>query len=233
MKLLKHDTQLDVSSYDYVLCETSGGKDSGVLLHLMAQQTKVIAVHAAIPGFDWPDSLEHVRRQAGFCGVELIVCKSDRTIFDRARFRRMWPGWRVRWCTKEFKVHPLQKLVRSLCKNGRVLICRGERAEESDARLMRMEFDVDMVLTTMLRDVDIYRPLLWWSENDVWTYTKKHGIPVHRCYSLGFSRLGCPYCIFNRKEELDLADSLPELSPMREEIRKVEAETGHLLHRNQ
>lgn len=51
------------------------------------------------------------------------------------------------------------------------------------------------------RHIDRWRPVLHWSEAQVWELIEKYKINVHPCYRLGWSRCSCAACIFNGSDE--------------------------------
>lgn len=52
------------------------------------------------------------------------------------------------------------------------------------------------------RYIDWIRPVINFSEADVWKLFRKHGIVPHPCYHLGFSRASCAMCIFLKDNDL-------------------------------
>ena len=46
------------------------------------------------------------------------------------------------------------------------------------------------------RTVDHWRPVLAWSEADVWGIIRRFGVTPHPAYGLGWSRVSCRSCIF-------------------------------------
>jgi 3'-phosphoadenosine 5'-phosphosulfate sulfotransferase (PAPS reductase)/FAD synthetase len=222
-----------LSDYDLIIVEISGGKDSMVMLHRLSREHDVIALHASLPGFEWPGLGDWARRQAQWLDAAFVGCRHPKTIYQRVRERRLWPSPACRWCTSDLKVGPCCSAVRRIARErgaSRVLVCKGERAEESPARARKPVLSADELLTIPGRQVDVWRPIHDMTEGDVWRYTAVHDLPVHRAYGYGFQRLGCPYCIYADEAQRALANSINELEPLRREIGEVEAEVGHTLY---
>ena len=53
---------------------------------------------------------------------------------------------------------------------------------------------------------NIVRPIIDWSDEDIWEYIRKYNLPYCELYDQGFSRLGCIGCPLssNQKRELEL-----------------------------
>ena len=86
----------------------------------------------------------------------------------------------VRWCCEIYK------------EQGGIGVFKaiGVRAEES-ARRKGIWQTVTMHKTALS---PILSPILYWTEADVWQFTKKQGIPYCCLYDEGFKRLGCVGC---------------------------------------
>jgi 3'-phosphoadenosine 5'-phosphosulfate sulfotransferase (PAPS reductase)/FAD synthetase len=120
----------------------------------------------------------------------------------RLKFPQVSPDLSVRWCSAYLKIDVLSALIRNEDRflTGKTLVLTGERAEESAARAKYNEFEPDRTDNRdgprVQRHVDRWRPVLHWSETEVWAIIKRHGIVPHPAYQLGWSRLSCMTCIF-------------------------------------
>jgi 3'-phosphoadenosine 5'-phosphosulfate sulfotransferase (PAPS reductase)/FAD synthetase len=73
-----------------------------------------------------------------------------------------------------------------------------------------------------------WRPIIDWSEKQVWDIIAKHKIQPHPCYELGWGRCSCQMCIFS---SANTWASLQEISPDKvERIVEIEKDLGHSLY---
>lgn len=120
----------------------------------------------------------------------------------RRRFPQVSADLSVRWCSAYLKIDVMSAMIRNEPRfsRGRTLVITGERAEESEARAGYAEFEPDRsdnrdgVRT--YRWVDRFRPVLKWSQAEVWAIIKRWRIIPHPAYQLGWGRLSCRACIF-------------------------------------
>jgi len=40
------------------------------------------------------------------------------------------------------------------------------------------------------------RPIMFWSEKDIWEYIKTKHLPYSKIYDMGYKRTGCMFCMF-------------------------------------
>jgi len=212
---------VDLTSYDVILLNTSGGKDSQTILLEMLNRAKaagvadrLIAVHCDLGRVEWPGTKQLAQRQAELLGIPfVIVRKNGGDLLDYAEHRGKWPSSQARWCTSDFKRGPVRKLMTQLVKSRwvkgqppiRILNCMGLRAEESPSRAKRDPFHFDEHASNGKRHVDEYLPIHDWSESQVWAHIFASKMPYHRAYDLGMPRLSCVYCVFSPRDGLLLA----------------------------
>ena len=147
-----------LDSYDFILVNTSAGKDSQAMLDevvILAKRAKVldrvVAVHCDLGKAEWEGCPELAKDQADHYGVPFRVVKNQRDFLERTLHRDEsiraagkktppWPGQQTRWCTAELKNAPVKKLMTTMLKKlsrlTRFLNCLGLRAEESGMRAM-------------------------------------------------------------------------------------------------
>jgi 3'-phosphoadenosine 5'-phosphosulfate sulfotransferase (PAPS reductase)/FAD synthetase len=121
----------------------------------------------------------------------------------------MFPSRVIRFCTQYLKVWTVKQLFEEY-RDESPLNVVGIRSEESFARAQLPEWEHDMSL-----GVDVWRPLIHWTEQDVIDIHRKHGVPPNPLYLKGAARVGCWPCIFSRKGELRM---MAMISPERVEI---------------
>lgn len=138
----------------------------------------------------------------------------------------------VQISTSDQKRGPARKLITQLVaelgplnRSARVLNCMGLRAEESRARLKKARLSRDEAATSGKRIVDTWLPIHEWTETEVWQRIHASGVPYHRAYDEGMTRLSCSLCVLASRADLIRAAQLrPELTA---EYAEVEAEIGH------
>lgn len=235
---------MDLHRYDFVVINTSGGKDSlcaqWEVNRLAREQgypaSQVIASHQDLGISEWPGTTELVRKQCEMFGNELRITKrrtkdgQNESILDYAQRRGKWPSSKQRWCTSDFKRDPGSRVVTAITKgmkSSRVLYVMGFRAEESPARSKRKPYVRNKRLTTKSgsRIVDDWLPIHKWTTSQVWDTIKSNYLPYHKAYDLGMPRLSCVFCIFSPKSALVLAGQ--HNTELLEQYVKVEEEIGH------
>lgn len=147
-------------------------------------------------------------------------------ISTRRKFPQKSASLQRRWCSAALKIDIARRVINNRSdlqgdteKPVKILWLTGERREESPARAKYNEVE-NHIGSTKKRVVHHWRAIIDWSESEVWSIIKRHGILPHPAYYLGFPRLSCRSCIFFTKDLwATLADVSPEAIKL---IRKVE-----------
>ncbi|MFJ1757620.1 phosphoadenosine phosphosulfate reductase family protein [Kitasatospora sp. NPDC088134] len=141
----------DLASYDVILMNVSGGKDSQaalaeLVLHATAASVmdRIVVVHADLGMVEWPGVRELAAEHAAHYGLRFeVVRREGSSLVERVEERGMWPSADNRWCTSDFKRGPIRKLITRLVRElraaghvgpVRILNVMGLRADESAAR---------------------------------------------------------------------------------------------------
>ena len=112
-------------------------------------------------------------------------------------------------------MEPVRKYIRALEED--IVNAVGIRAQESARRSKYPEWEYSSSFK-----VDVWRPILRWTEDDVIAMHQRHDIRPNPLYLLGSDRVGCWPCIFASKKSLRiLASEHPERI---QEIRELEEE---------
>lgn len=234
------DAAVDLTAYDVILVNSSAGKDSQAMLHVIATQAKAAGVldrvHVVHATFDeeWAGTEALARQQAAAYGLPCYVVRHPKgSLLEAVRARGMWPDARSRYCTSDFKRGQVSKQITSLVASHpafrlrpvTVLNCMGIRAAESRARAKKVWFAVDERNTNSRRVVTTYYPIFKLTVDQVWATIREAGTPVHDAYKAGMPRLSCVFCVFAPKAALMRAGQLnPELLA---KYVQVEKEIGH------
>ena len=182
-------------TYEYVdrLAERTGGPP---IQTVRADFTQSLLTHQAYILREWPKQGipdDKVRRAAelntptGVPFLDLCICKG--------RF----PSRMAQFCTEELKTIPITtQVVGPMLKNGPVLQWLGIRAQESAKRRKDPRYNHHECGSM------VWRPIFRWTEEEVFAFLARHGVPANPLYARGFKRVGCFPCINCRKEEVRL-----------------------------
>ncbi|MCR8961638.1 phosphoadenosine phosphosulfate reductase family protein [Brevibacillus halotolerans] len=123
----------------------------------------------------------------------------------------LWKGrflsTKARFCTQFLKIEPIEQQVYLpiLAEGNDICSWQGVRAQESPERAKLSERE------STSEGFEVYRPLLHWTVEDVFSIHKKHNIDPNPLYKLGMSRVGCMPCINCNKGELfEIARRFPK-----------------------
>jgi 3'-phosphoadenosine 5'-phosphosulfate sulfotransferase (PAPS reductase)/FAD synthetase len=211
----------DLSSFDWVCVNSSGGKDSQTALRQVVKacddagvpRDRIVVSHQDLGRMEWKGTKELVFLQAAHYGLRVEVSTYRNkdgealTLLDYVRQRRMWPSSTTRFCTSEFKRGPGGRVLTKLAKErpGKILNVYGFRAEESPARAKKPTFVRNARFSSGSKDVWDWLPIHDWTLRQVWDDIRASGVPWHTAYDSGMPRLSCVYCIFAPKAALELA----------------------------
>lgn len=112
----------------------------------------------------------------------------------------------TRWCSPYLKIDVAATVLRNLeivKENSKVLICSGERRGESVGRSKYNEMEIYFRANAekkLKRTVHQWRPVIDYSEKDVWEVLKRNNVSPHPCYRAGWNRCSCAGCIFSTPE---------------------------------
>jgi phosphoadenosine phosphosulfate reductase len=156
----------------------SGGKDSCVILDLVKRAGVKFDVHYSLTTVDPPELVKFIKTFP-----EVIIDKPEKTMWKLIEQRRMPPTRIVRYCCEILKENG---------GAGRYVIT-GIRWAESYGRSKRK-----MVEACFRDDRKFYiRPIIDWSNEDVWGYIRTHNLRYCSLYDEGWKRVGCILCPMN------------------------------------
>lgn len=107
-----------------------------------------------------------------------------------------------RWCSGNLKAAVQDSVTANLegtKKDKKILIVSGERRGESAGRSKYNEMEIHRTNAEkkVHRTVHQWRPVIDYSEKDVWEVLKRHKVNPHPCYRAGWNRCSCAMCIFS------------------------------------
>lgn len=196
------------------IASVSGGKDSTALYLWCVEKYGPTGFEAvfADTGHEHPVTLNYLRNLAVMAkGPEIIWVKADfskhlekrgkassgNAFLDLCLWKGRVPSSKAQFCTEHLKLNPIRDWLIATQDDREPLMLTGIRAGESARRAKMPEREF-----IKLYDCDTLRPLLHWTEDQVFAFLEKHGVPPNPLYAAGFSRVGCFPCIHARKSEL-------------------------------
>ena len=107
-----------------------------------------------------------------------------------------------RWCSGNLKAAVQDSITANMDKTKsdiKILIVSGERRGESAGRSKYNEMEIHRTNAEAKahRIVHQWRPVIDYSEKDVWEVLRRHKINPHPCYKAGWNRCSCAMCIFS------------------------------------
>lgn len=120
----------------------------------------------------------------------------------RLKFPQLSPSLQTRWCSSALKIDVGRRALNNQARfdGQRILFITGERRQESSNRAKYNQLEphfCDRRDGRKARHVDAWRPVLHWSEEEVWSILERHGVIAPVPYRLGWSRSSCMTCIYN------------------------------------
>lgn len=163
----------------------SGGKDSQVMLDLFKKSGVNYHAFYNVTTNDPPENVYFIRKN--YPEVEFL--HPEKTFFQLIEQKKMLPTMKKRFCCNKLKEY-----------SGKGLVAVGVRREESEKRAAydnisfsskkNRKFDEKRMRNN--RKV-LVRPILEWTEVDIWQYIEENNIPVNPCYEHS-GRVGCLFC---------------------------------------
>lgn len=120
----------------------------------------------------------------------------------RLKFPQVSPSLQTRWCSSALKIDVGRRALNNQSRflGKKVLFVTGERRQESANRARYNQLEAHACDTRNGRSarlVDAWRPVLHWSEDEVWAILERHRVAAPVPYRLGWSRSSCMTCIYN------------------------------------
>lgn len=127
--------------------------------------------------------------------------KLENTGGKRQKFPAKGSTHQGRWCSGSLKASVQDSVTANLTKTRKdikLLIVSGERRGESVGRSKYNEIEIHRTnaVSKHHRTVHQWRPVIDYSERDIWEVLKRHKVNPHPCYRAGWNRCSCAMCIF-------------------------------------
>lgn len=127
-------TTPDLARYDYVLVNSSAGKDSQAMLDYLVEladsqgvsRDRFVVVHCDLGRVEWEGTAELAAEQAAHYGLRFEIVRRDlgdlldqveqrhAANLDKGKSQAPWPSSTARWCTSDQKTSQVLKLITRL-----------------------------------------------------------------------------------------------------------------------
>lgn len=157
-----------------------------------------------------------------------VLLKSKPGSSTRMKFPAVAADLRTRWCSSVVKIDVLSRVITNSYPNGgQLIICTGERREESAGRATYKTHEIYRANTKKRRALQ-WRPVIDFREKKVWELFKKYKVQPHPCYELGWTRCSCQICIFSSPNTWAAID---EIAPWKiDRLEEIENDLNHTLY---
>jgi len=190
----------------------SGGKDSEVVLWLCLQINPNVPVVFNNTGVEYPETVNFVAKLAEEWNLNLIVTHPEKSFWECieqygfAKGKTMKGKGNAR-CCYWLKEKPMLLAIR---QNDWLGYFTGETASENRNRMFWAK-EKGMCSHLKNEDVCKIKPILWWTEAEVWDFIHKEGLPLNEAYIKGAKRVGCLPCTAYSKWEQEMQRLNPKL----------------------
>ena len=174
----------------------SGGKDSTVLLHLAVEALppRLIrgVVFVEVTGNTHPMNIRYVHDVVDRLGLSDKLMHLRREDMDFFQAMEKWgvPGFKHRWCYREFKLTQFTRV-----KPAVYIV--GVKHSDSNTRAMWNWSKPKNMYGNFLMS-----PIWFWTDNDVHDYMKSRSIPLNPCYRVYLHSGNCMFCPFHTKPRI-------------------------------
>ena len=189
----------------------SGGKDSELVVWLSLQISPEVPVIFNNTGVEYPETVQFVADLEERWGLNLIVTHPEKSFWDCVEQYGFPRGTKygkhsMARCCYWLKEKPM---VLTMRHNGWLGYFTGETAIESRMRMFAALKGTCIHLKK--EGVCKIKPILWWTQEEVWEFIHREGLPINEAYSKGVERVGCMPCTAHKYWESQMQKVNPKL----------------------
>lgn len=196
----------------------SGGKDSLVVYHL-CKRSGIDCKFYFNHSLECAETLKYIREQF----PDVIWRRTEKGFFEYLQKERggNLPTPTIAWCCETYKHNP--KFADDCCilgvrraesvkrKNRKVFEAKNKTILKKNKALFNEYFE-DRCQGFGASSKITLKPIVDWSDSDVWEYIKKYNLPLNPLYAMGYNRVGCMICPKARfKENYKMLIKYPKL----------------------
>ncbi|MBM61413.1 MAG: hypothetical protein CL484_00515 [Acidobacteria bacterium] len=174
----------------------SGGRDSAALAVFMRQTYPDLPIEYFFTdtGKELPEVYEFLGRLEGFLGRPIAYLNPDRDFdFWLKEYGNFLPSPRTRWCTRQLKLRPFEKWVKSDLEAGTEIISYVAIRADEPARVGMQATHPNLKITFPLREHGLDKAA-------VVELLESSGLGLPTYYDWR-SRSGCTFCFYQQKIE--------------------------------
>ena len=194
----KHNQNLEIMSAQEIILwgyknfdnqfaiTTSFGIQSSVLLNMVRQCSlqRKIKIFWIDTGYLPSETYQYAEKLINDLSLEVQVLQSDLTPARmEALHGKLWKTNKISDLNKYHEIRKIKPLEKALEKNAIHCWASGVRSKQTDNR-NKMRF------LDLIRNRLSLRPLLTWSNKDIFYYMKEHQLPSHPLFLKGYSTVG-------------------------------------------
>jgi phosphoadenosine phosphosulfate reductase len=173
---------------DGLAVTTSFGIQSAVLLHLVsrlaAERGQVVPVVWVDTGYLPAETYRYAEQLRELLRIDLHVAQAEMSPARmEALHGRLWETGRVEDMELYHRIRKVEPLDRALAALGVSCWASGVRGSQTDHRR-------SMAVLDGVRQRWALRPLLSWTNRDVYYYMEEHALPQHPLFEQGYSTVG-------------------------------------------
>lgn len=196
---------------DKVAIAFSGGKDSEAVLWLCLQVKPDVPVVFNNTGVEYSETVRLIAELERNWELNLTVTHPEKGFWDCIQQYGFPRGTKaekhsVARCCYWLKEKPMLLAIR---ENGWLGYFTGETAVESRMRMFAALRGTCLHLKK--EKVCKIKPILWWTQEEVWEFIHKEGLPINQAYSKGCERIGCMPCTAYKSWEEQMQKVNPKL----------------------
>jgi len=169
-----------------IACTTSFGIQSSVLLHFIQNSSlkNKIKIFWIDTGYLPKETYEYADNLIDKLSLNIEILQSDISPARmEAIYGKLWESNKKEDLDKYHKIRKIEPLDKAFNKYSIDCWISGVRAQQTDNRSKMQYID-------LIRDKISLRPLLGWSNKDIFYYMKNNNLPQHPLFEKGYSTVG-------------------------------------------